>query len=261
MVLLTKTKKSFIWCGSPLLLLGLGVAVLQWFQWNEPLFYVLNRLPWPILWSNVTELGDGLILGVLLFPFLRRYPQVLTAFLLGILFNTLIVQGLKSYLSYPRPAGVLDPETFRVLGPILTARAFPSGHAATGFLVAGILAYFFRGRIRVVVFLGATVIAISRIAVGAHWPQDVLAGALIGWGVGCTMAFWISARQWFPQHARGLLWLGGVYFLAGLVTIVWYPQQYPGTVVTHLLLPLIAWGWGSWQLVHIARNPHYDRGR
>ncbi len=234
------------WCLTAMVLAGM-LVVGHLLDWNQQVFWVLNRLPWPALWSNLTELGDGLILGVLLFPLLRRNPRILTAYLLGIAVNTLVVQGLKSYLAFPRPAGVLDPETFRVLGPVLTARAFPSGHSATIFLLAGMVGYWYRGAIRWGMVILASVVAVSRVSVGAHWPQDILAGAFIGWVVGCAVAVWVEKRYWYPRHPGGLAALGGLYFLAGVVAIVAYPRQYPWAMVTHTLLPLVAWGWGTWQ--------------
>ena len=58
--------------------------------------------------------------------------------------------------------------------------SFPSDHAAVAFAIAfAVLAYSRRGGIA---FLAAaTLVGLSRIALGMHYPSDVLAGALIGW--------------------------------------------------------------------------------
>ena len=57
--------------------------------------------------------------------------------------------------------------------------SFPSDHAAVAFAIAfAVLAFSRRGGI---VFLAAaTLIALSRIALGMHYPSDVLAGAAVG---------------------------------------------------------------------------------
>ncbi len=251
------------WGWFPPVLLAMGFALIQVGQWNTPLFYSLNRLPWPWVWTNLTELGDGLIIGILLFPFIRKRPQILTAFLLGIALNTIIVQGLKSYFHLPRPAGVLNPESFRVLGPVLKARAFPSGHSATVFLTAGILVYFLKNKsIRYGLLILAFLVAISRVAVGAHWPQDVLLGSLLGWIVGWLVAAFVNRYRWYPQHPRGKVILGGIYFIAGAGAMALYPARYPFTQITHYLLPAVAWGWGIKQWVEIIRlylANHRDR--
>ena len=58
--------------------------------------------------------------------------------------------------------------------------SFPSDHAAAAFAIAfAILAFSRRGGF---VFLAAaTLIGLSRIALGMHYPSDVLAGAVVGW--------------------------------------------------------------------------------
>jgi undecaprenyl-diphosphatase len=67
---------------------------------------------------------------------------------------------------------------------LLAARSadpsFPSDHAAAAFAIA--FAVYGVSRPAGAAFLAAaTVIAVSRVALGLHYPSDVLAGALIGW--------------------------------------------------------------------------------
>jgi len=65
------------------------------------------------------------------------------------------------------------------LGPPASGYSFPSGHAATSFACATVLALFAPRR-RVLFFLLATLIALSRLYNGVHYPTDVAAGALLG---------------------------------------------------------------------------------
>jgi undecaprenyl-diphosphatase len=59
--------------------------------------------------------------------------------------------------------------------------SFPSDHASAAFAIA--FAVFIFDRRVGALFLGAaTVIGTGRIVVGAHYPADVLAGALVGLG-------------------------------------------------------------------------------
>jgi undecaprenyl-diphosphatase len=57
--------------------------------------------------------------------------------------------------------------------------SFPSGHAATAFACATVLAWWDR-RLAVPAFVMAALIAWSRVYVGVHWPLDVLGGAALG---------------------------------------------------------------------------------
>ncbi len=58
--------------------------------------------------------------------------------------------------------------------------SFPSDHAAVAFAIAfGVFA--FSRRVGILFLAAATLISLSRIALGLHYPSDVLAGALVGW--------------------------------------------------------------------------------
>jgi undecaprenyl-diphosphatase len=76
-------------------------------------------------------------------------------------------------------AGV--PETRRVVMP--TSPSFPSGHSAAGFAFAEAVAEISPGLAVPLRFLAATV-AYSRVHVGAHYPGDVIGGALVGSSIG-----------------------------------------------------------------------------
>jgi undecaprenyl-diphosphatase len=67
---------------------------------------------------------------------------------------------------------------------LLSARSpdpsFPSDHAAVAFAIAfGVLA--FSRRAGLLFLATATLLGLSRVALGLHYPTDVLAGAVVGW--------------------------------------------------------------------------------
>lgn len=75
--------------------------------------------------------------------------------------------------------------------------SFPSNHAANSFAGAVILAFYFP-RLRSVFYILAVLIAISRIALGVHFPSDVAAGAILGISVGLVVRFTLLSRvRWF----------------------------------------------------------------
>jgi undecaprenyl-diphosphatase len=61
--------------------------------------------------------------------------------------------------------------------------SFPSGHATTMAAVA-ILVAFVPSLITTPIVVAAAIVAISRVMIDAHFPSDVVGGALIGLGVG-----------------------------------------------------------------------------
>ncbi len=65
------------------------------------------------------------------------------------------------------------------IGPHAGGYSFPSGHASTSFACATMLSAF-APRLRVPLYALATLIALSRLYNGDHYPTDVLAGAILG---------------------------------------------------------------------------------
>lgn len=64
----------------------------------------------------------------------------------------------------------------------LTRFSFPSAHAAMAFALAAAVAAL-NPRFGWLAFLVATFVSFGRVAIGVHYPTDVLAGALLGIGV------------------------------------------------------------------------------
>jgi undecaprenyl-diphosphatase len=74
-------------------------------------------------------------------------------------------------------------------------KSFPSSHAVNNFAVATVFSTYYR-RYAPWFYGWASMIALSRVAVGVHFPSDVLGGALIGTvcGYSCCVA-WRTIQQ------------------------------------------------------------------
>ena len=78
------------------------------------------------------------------------------------------------------------PITHLIPAPLNTS--FPSGHAGASFAVAA--AIFFAHRpLGIVAFCLASLVAVGRMAVGVHYPSDILGGALVGLGCFALVRF------------------------------------------------------------------------
>ena len=133
-----------------------------------------------------TRLGDGwlwysLAILFLLFGGEQRYAAV-SASACAALAGVAVFKALKRLSRRQRPCQ-LEPHCWsKVLPP--DRFSFPSGHTMTAFSIALVLSYFYRG-MEVPVFFLACSIAVSRVVLGMHFLSDVLAGAVLGVGLGC----------------------------------------------------------------------------
>lgn len=204
-----------MWVG-PVLVALVVLAASMWLQTQPPqreLFLGANQWlsQFPVaVWSFVTLLGEADVLFCLLSPLLLWRPQMMFAVLAAVPLGGLLSVTLKALFHASRPASVIDPAQFKVVGIALGNASFPSGHTITAFAAAlalilvqaaskSVAAHRKAGTstllLAVAVLMLAALIGLSRVAVGAHWPVDLWAGAACGVLAGSSGA-WLSDR--FP---------------------------------------------------------------
>jgi len=119
---------------------------------------------------------------VLLLPFITKRSDIIWMLIIALVASLLLSHGLKNIFNLPRPAKILDPDSFIIIGPKLTSHSFPSGHATSAFTIVLVLTYVYKQYwLHINTIFLALLISLSRIAVGAHWPVDVAAGIFCGW--------------------------------------------------------------------------------
>lgn len=144
-----------------------------------------------IIWIFFDLLGNGWYDFALATPLLLLAPRNLVASLIAGASAGALGRVLKLTFEMPRPASVLDQASFHIIGQPLTSLAMPSGHTLTAFSI--ITALYFttspdKRKPFIFLFLFAIAAGLARIAVGAHWPADVMAGAALGIFGGLTGA-------------------------------------------------------------------------
>ncbi len=172
---------------------------LQWLLWGDPF---LNDYLW--LGATWACTGWGMTAIALLFVrwrtgrgswkqlFWRTAPAFAALLLAGA-----VVQTLKALVRAPRPQATLEPGTFHVLEVLKGTHSFPSGHSASVAALATWACLRFGWRawpLAVLAVLGG----LSRVAVGAHWTVDVLAG----WTVGALAAVVVRAAEVLLEKRR-----------------------------------------------------------
>jgi membrane-associated phospholipid phosphatase len=219
---------------------------------NTASFFVLNHAASALpdgLWASLTITGHTSMVFALLAPLLLpRWRDVaradgsvgsgsivITALFLCALIGGLAATVLKESFQLPRPPAVLSADSFHLIGHKLELVSFPSGHTLTAFAVATllILGFALKGwRLYGLIAL-ASLVGLSRVAVGAHWPLDVLAGAVVG--VFCAYLSLITAKYLHHRLQPLSSWFY-VFFqitllLAVSISLFWTGMGYPEAMV------------------------------
>ncbi|MDR1588669.1 MAG: phosphatase PAP2 family protein [Oscillospiraceae bacterium] len=105
----------------------------------------------------------------------RRGLALFACLTVCFIINNLII---KNAVARPRPFEVV--EGLRILISAPGDYSFPSGHAASGFAAAYSISRTLSRRAAICAFVLASLIALSRVYVGVHYPSDVVAGAILG---------------------------------------------------------------------------------
>ena len=175
---------------------------------DQQLFFLLNAdrgRPWLDTWWAVFSSFDFwlplLIVAGLLAAWRGgfRARAMLACLLLSIgIMEGGIINPLKKTISRQRPYYVLSearvvkleettprwlaavrPPVIRLGNPSeapAVGKSLPSGHTSNMFCFATVLAVFYRWR-GALFFIPATLVALSRVATGSHWPSDILLSA------------------------------------------------------------------------------------
>ncbi|PKO03350.1 MAG: hypothetical protein CVU43_03350 [Chloroflexi bacterium HGW-Chloroflexi-5] len=176
------------------LILAAGQRLDTWF------FLLLNvRGPRP-LWLDrtmfaFTQLGHALTtLGFAIILFFTGKQILSYKLMLGSLTLWLVVELLKLIVYRSRPFVRLTQT--RIVGGKAIGRSFPSGHTSQVFFTAVLLVQGLQ--LPWLAALGlyaiALLVGVTRIYVGAHYPRDIMAGAILGsaWGI-----FWGMIDRFF----------------------------------------------------------------
>ena len=204
----------------PMLAIAVGVSVAVFLFLAWALDAAASRgaghlPPWIIsAFDDITDFGkSGWFLWPLglLFLALAALPRALTPISqrvlaavmvrIGFLFAAIAVPGLfvtivKRIIGRARPnvGGSLDPFLFSPFRWEAAYAGMPSGHATTAFAVLVAFGTLWP-RARTALLIYAVLIAISRVVVTAHYPTDVLAGALVGAGGAMMVRRYFALRQ------------------------------------------------------------------
>ena len=151
---------------------------------------------WLRLWMiAATRLGDGWLLAAfaLVYPLADDHGRrvIGAGFFAAAIANAFLV-CVKRRVRRARPcelARVPRVDLERVAWLASDRFSFPSGHALNAFALASVIALGYPLAAPLALFAAANVAA-SRVVLGLHWLSDVVAGAVVGAGIG--VAAWVA---------------------------------------------------------------------
>ncbi len=208
------------------ILTSIGAGTVLWTYSQDPIFYNRVYQPEKGMSSTASLLAEGWGSGLTALPVLagmytigliNENPQLQHAALSG--FQAFVISAgaawtIKQLTQRPRPEPFFDPAIWH--GPFAGGGhdAFPSGHTMRAFALATVLAGVYHDKTAWgLAFYGlAAITAYTRLKSGEHWPSDVVAGALIGFGIGrAVLAFNRKKSMHYLQPSVSNNGLGIVY--------------------------------------------------
>jgi len=113
---------------------------------------------------------------------LKKYWRIVAeALFIAVFVRFILAEIIRMIWFRPRPF-VNNP--VNLLIPYNQSEAsFPSGHASFYFTLSTII-YSYNRKIGILFYIASFLIILSRVFVGIHWPSDILAGAILGIGIG-----------------------------------------------------------------------------
>jgi len=194
-----------------------SLSVAGYVNIQKDLFLAINAAlsQYPNTIFNLTQLGDAMIVLSLLTLFIMYAPKLWEALLSASLVSALFSNVLKKFFAIPRPAAVLDTDSFTIIGKTLTGHnSLPSGHSITVFTILTVVLFAFMPKKASAKFLWCLVtlglgivLVLTRIGVGAHYPLDVTTGSILGFASGVLGILisrqykiwnWIGNKKYYP---------------------------------------------------------------
>jgi undecaprenyl-diphosphatase len=181
-------------------------------EWGRAPFYQITRIgdaEWIIVPSLVLAIVAAILAKLNFWSAYNAKFKAVAAMSAFVFVCTtgpgLLANILKRLIGRARPVHLDELGLFH-FQPVLndwTFQSFPSGHTSTMFAFACAITFLFP-KMRLWVFMLATLVALSRIIIGMHFPSDIFAGVVTGifaaYGV---RNYWLSRGWIFSTNADG----------------------------------------------------------
>lgn len=150
-------------------------------KWNVKLFRIINNKRNKFLdkfYKYYFRLGKSYTLPAFLpaFYYFGKW-QAIFELSIALIIAGILMPAIKYILKHKRPPSLM--KNVHLLEPV-SLKSFPSADTAYAFTLLGISIFFFPPWVKFTMCIYAFLIAYGRIYMGAHFPLDVLVGAILG---------------------------------------------------------------------------------
>ncbi len=189
-----------------------GVAIAGWFKFqlifDTVTLNILNHHS-PLadtFFKYYTQLAEWPVVTISVLFAIYQFREKSAYWLISFIIFGLVIQSLKLGFNFPRPI-LRFPEYIRQIDGMFTSswKAFPSGHTANSVFATGLIIIAYSQNRQVtpfglwIAFFFVLGIGFSRVYLGQHSTEDVVAGSAVG-----LLSLLISMKfeSWGMQHIR-----------------------------------------------------------
>ena len=163
---------------------NIDISILEFIRNNINSFFLDNVM---VFISTLGDYGIIWIAAALAFLFLKKDKACGGGILISLALSGLIGNlFLKTLIARERPF-TLSPELELLIAPP-TDYSFPSGHTLSSFAAATVM-FRHNKKIGGCAYALVTAMAFSRLYLYVHYPTDILAGIILGIGIGFAAVF------------------------------------------------------------------------
>jgi len=155
------------------------------FLMDKVVINIISVVQQPLLFTffyTITIFGEiyiFILIALILIAALMIYHKPIAAFILTLVTTLITETVLKVVINRPRPY-----EAMHITNSIITnMSSFPSGHTMIFFSIIPIMSKNFP-KIKILFWIMAALVGLSRIYLGVHYFSDVVCGAILGYGIG-----------------------------------------------------------------------------
>jgi membrane-associated phospholipid phosphatase len=155
-----------------------------------------------VFFITVTYLGDGsviILISAIIILLWRQY-RLGVQLLLAYMVSGILVQLLKHFFTAPRPKTIISDLNYHYFISGITHsgwNSFPSGHTTSIFAIVTVLTLFFKNSgACLLLLITALLVGYSRIYLGQHFLEDVIAGSILGVTTGLFVYCITLNKEW-----------------------------------------------------------------